>query len=162
MPFAAEYFDNAWLQGDPMVVRVDLKIDFDWGHGAVTPYGQRDYVLKRWLSGKVVRFSTDVYTLYVFFDDARASTWTTSSSCISLGERDLRVGRQQREWRPWRAGVRRRPYRPGVLMISRARRAWFSAWSRTGTRKTVPSQRRAQVGPRCREVHHGGAVNSSG
>ena len=37
---AAEYFDNAWLQGDPTVVRVDPKIDFDWGHGAVTPYGR--------------------------------------------------------------------------------------------------------------------------
>ena len=64
---AAEYFDNAWLQGDPTVVRVDPKIDFDWGHGAVTPYG-RDYVSARW-SGKVVPPSTDVYTLYVFFDD---------------------------------------------------------------------------------------------
>ena len=80
---AAEYFDNAWLQGDPTVVRVDPKIDFDWGHGAVTPYG-RDYVSARW-SGKVVPPSTDVYTLYVFFDDgARVSHLTNLQVEVSL------------------------------------------------------------------------------
>jgi glucose/arabinose dehydrogenase/PKD repeat protein len=33
-PFAAEYFDNADLSGDPVVTRTDDAIDFDWGEGA--------------------------------------------------------------------------------------------------------------------------------
>ena len=64
---AAEYYDNAWLQGDPTVLRIDPRVDFDWGSGAVTPYG-RDYVSARW-TGKLKPPATEEFTLYAFFDD---------------------------------------------------------------------------------------------
>ena len=32
-PFAAEYFDNSTLSGEPVLTRTDDAIDFDWGEG---------------------------------------------------------------------------------------------------------------------------------
>jgi len=48
----ASYFDNQWLDGQPIQTRVDPTIDFDWVDGLVTPFG-RDYVSVRW-AGKLV------------------------------------------------------------------------------------------------------------
>lgn len=41
---------------------------FDWGTGAITPYG-RDYVSAQW-HGKLLAPSSDTFTLYLKADDA--------------------------------------------------------------------------------------------
>ncbi|KAH8055104.1 hypothetical protein JL722_8529 [Aureococcus anophagefferens] len=64
---SAEYFDNQWLQGDPTVERIDAAINFDWGTGALTPYG-RDYVSARW-SGKLKASYNEIYTIFCRADD---------------------------------------------------------------------------------------------
>lgn len=64
---SAQYFDNQWLQGDPTAERIDAAIKFDWGYGAITPYG-RDYVSIRW-SGKLIADFDEIYTFYLHADD---------------------------------------------------------------------------------------------
>lgn len=42
-----EYFNNRWTFGDPVVTRVDAKVDFSWSDTeAITPTGQ-DYISVR-------------------------------------------------------------------------------------------------------------------
>lgn len=64
---SAQYFDNQWLLGDPTVERIDSSVNFNWGHGVITPYG-RDYVSVRW-SGKVLAEFDETYTFFVRADD---------------------------------------------------------------------------------------------
>jgi hypothetical protein len=64
----AQYFDNQWLQGDPVVVRVDPELNFDWGTGLITPYG-RDYVSGRW-NGKILPPVTETFTFFLYADNA--------------------------------------------------------------------------------------------
>lgn len=64
---AASYFDNQWLLDAPSVERVDPALSFDWGSGAVTPFG-RDYVSARWV-GKLVAPATERFTFFVTADD---------------------------------------------------------------------------------------------
>lgn len=59
----ALYFDNFWLQDEPVISRVDPQLDFDWGTSAITNYG-RDYISIRWF-GKLAVPYTDTYVLYV-------------------------------------------------------------------------------------------------
>ncbi|CAN0025440.1 unnamed protein product, partial [Ectocarpus sp. 12 AP-2014] len=43
-----EYFNNRWTFGDPVVTRVDAKVDFSWSDTeTITPTGQ-DYISVRW------------------------------------------------------------------------------------------------------------------
>ncbi|CAM9793001.1 unnamed protein product, partial [Hapterophycus canaliculatus] len=64
----ATYWDNQWLYGAAVVQRVDAQVKFNWGTGAITPYG-RDYVSARW-QGKLLAPSSEAFTLYVNADDA--------------------------------------------------------------------------------------------
>jgi hypothetical protein len=70
---AADFFDNQWLQGTPVVSRVAETVDFAWGTGLITPYG-RDYVSIRF-QGKVVAPSTEIYTLIVDADEGVRMWW---------------------------------------------------------------------------------------
>ena len=70
---AADFFDNQWLQGPPVVSRVAETVDFAWGTGLITPYG-RDYVSIRF-QGKVVAPSTEIYTLIVDADEGVRMWW---------------------------------------------------------------------------------------
>ena len=63
----ARYHDNQWLLDEPVMERVDESINFDWGPGAVTPYG-RDFVSVRWW-GKVRPTTNEEYTFYIVADD---------------------------------------------------------------------------------------------
>lgn len=57
-----EYFNNANLQGAPVVVRNDRDINFNWGSGSPDPNLPADYFSARWtrtlnFEGRVYRFS---------------------------------------------------------------------------------------------------------
>lgn len=45
-----------------------IQVNFNWGTGAVTPYG-RDHVSVRW-EGKLMAPSSETFTLYLRADDA--------------------------------------------------------------------------------------------
>eukprot|EP00953_Heterococcus_sp_UTEX-ZZ885_P018963 10595-Heterococcus_DN1.PRE.1 len=65
---SGQYFDNQWLIEPPALERVDKQINFNWGTGAITPYG-RDYVSARW-TGKLLAPATETYTINGSADDA--------------------------------------------------------------------------------------------
>jgi hypothetical protein len=62
-----EYFDNVFMDGTPVLTRIDPYIDFDWGNGLVTPDGA-DYVSIRWYM-KVFAPLSEEYTFIVEADD---------------------------------------------------------------------------------------------
>ncbi len=51
-----EYFNNAYLHGEPVIQRVDHVVNFTWYDGRITDFGT-DYVSVRW-TGKVRRWSS--------------------------------------------------------------------------------------------------------
>jgi hypothetical protein len=63
----ADYFDNMWLQGTPVVSRIDAVLNFTWGTGLVTPYGA-DYVSVRW-AGKFKAPTAEPWTFYLTAND---------------------------------------------------------------------------------------------
>jgi hypothetical protein len=67
-----QYFDSQWLQGAPVIERIDPQLNFNWGNGLVTPYG-RDYVSARWW-GKIRPYATETFTFFLFADEG-ARMW---------------------------------------------------------------------------------------
>jgi glucose/arabinose dehydrogenase len=66
-PFAAEYFDNGGLSGEPVVTRSDDAIDFDWGEGSpnfVVPF---NLFSARWTRTK--SYAAGTYRFSVTGDD---------------------------------------------------------------------------------------------
>jgi hypothetical protein len=66
-PFAAEYFDNSTLSGEPALTRTDDAIDFDWGEGSpnfVIPF---NLFSARWTRTK--NYSAGTYRFSVTGDD---------------------------------------------------------------------------------------------
>jgi hypothetical protein len=66
-PFAAEYFDNSSLSGDPVLSRSDPAIDFDWGAGAPSFAVPFDRFSARWTRTKA--YSAGTYRFTVTGDD---------------------------------------------------------------------------------------------
>jgi hypothetical protein len=62
-----EYFDNLFMDGTPVLTRVDSAINFDWGSGLITPEGA-DYVSVRWYMKIRAPLSED-YTFILEADD---------------------------------------------------------------------------------------------
>ena len=63
----AEYFDNVELEGEPAFVKVDEKIDFDWGKQAPGDLPQDAFAI-RW-TGKVTPAKRGIYTFVSYCDD---------------------------------------------------------------------------------------------
>ena len=63
-----EYFDNRELKGDPVLVRVDREVNFDWGPGSPDPKLPPDNFSVRW-TGKLIPPETRVYEIYARTDD---------------------------------------------------------------------------------------------
>jgi hypothetical protein len=69
-----EYFDNPFLQDQPVIQRIDAVINFTWGVGAITENG-RDFVSARWHgkisthAGHAANAGPAVYRLFVLADD---------------------------------------------------------------------------------------------
>ncbi len=66
--FRAEYFNNRELRGDPVMVRTDEQINFDWSRGRPAPAVNEDGFSVRW-TGKFVPPETGQYQLGAMADD---------------------------------------------------------------------------------------------
>jgi len=66
-PFAAEYFDNRELSGDPVLTRTDDAVDFDWGAGAANFVLPFDQFSARWTRTKT--YAAGTYRFRVTGDD---------------------------------------------------------------------------------------------
>jgi len=82
----ALYYDNQWLLEDPVVERVDLTINFNWGSDIITKYG-RDFVSVRWW-GKVRPDTTEPFTFYLSADDG-ARLWVDHELVIDMWENSI-------------------------------------------------------------------------
>jgi VCBS repeat-containing protein len=67
-----EYFDNQELKGDPVLVRNDKDIDFDWRRGAPTDELPADHFSTRWT--RTLKFDRSLYRFHLTMDDG-ASLW---------------------------------------------------------------------------------------
>ena len=66
--FFAEYFDNRYLEGEPILDRCEpMPISYDWGSGAPEGLTQHDNFSIRW-TGRFA-FLTDTYTFAGYVDD---------------------------------------------------------------------------------------------
>ena len=63
-----EYFDNPNLSGEPILVRIDEQVNFDWGLGSPDPRIPCDNFSVRW-TGKLIPPETGIYELYLITDD---------------------------------------------------------------------------------------------
>jgi beta-glucosidase len=66
--FKGEYFNNKDLQGQPVLVRSDAQINFDWSRGRPAPVVNEDGFSVRW-TGKFVPPETGQYQLGAMADD---------------------------------------------------------------------------------------------
>src|SRR5262245_20634468 len=66
--FKAEYFNNKELQGQPVLVRTDEQINFDWSRGRPAPEVNEDGFSVRW-TGKFVPKESGAYQLGAMADD---------------------------------------------------------------------------------------------
>jgi glucose/arabinose dehydrogenase/PKD repeat protein len=66
-PFAAEYFANSTLTGDPVLSRTDAVLDFDWGEGTPDPAVPADRFSARWTRTKT--YAAGTYRFSVTGDD---------------------------------------------------------------------------------------------
>jgi hypothetical protein len=64
---SASYFTNRWLYGTPAELRVDQKIDFDFGDSFITATG-KDYISARWSGFIQVPFN-ETFTFYAQAND---------------------------------------------------------------------------------------------
>jgi hypothetical protein len=64
----AEYFNNVNLTGTPALVRVDPRLEFDWGTGAPAPSIGADFFSVRW-TGQVQPRYSETYTFSTTGDD---------------------------------------------------------------------------------------------
>jgi hypothetical protein len=62
----AEYFDNANLSGNPVLTRLDPKIDFNWGTGSPDPL---DVVFSARWTAEIEIPASDTYTFFSITDD---------------------------------------------------------------------------------------------
>ncbi|SCL34098.1 Glucose/arabinose dehydrogenase, beta-propeller fold [Micromonospora rhizosphaerae] len=67
VPFAAEYFANATLDGTPIVTRNDDQVDFDWGSGSPDPALPDNGFSARW--ARTTDFEAGTYRFTVTGDD---------------------------------------------------------------------------------------------
>ncbi|CAM9356761.1 unnamed protein product, partial [Laminaria digitata] len=88
------YSPNGLLPGNVLVEQVK----FNWGTGAITPYG-RDYVSARW-QGKLLSPSSETFTLYLRADDAARlyidhelviDAWEGAADCVLPGANEYRA-----------------------------------------------------------------------
>jgi len=93
------YYDNMFLDGDPSLVRTDLAIDFDWGHGS--PGGGLPKALwsARWT--RTVDFAAGIYGFHAIVDDgirvfvddqAVIDEWQDAAGAEYVGDKALAAG----------------------------------------------------------------------
>jgi hypothetical protein len=81
----AEYFNNTSLAGNPVLVRIDPKIDFDWGTNSPDPLVNTEFSV-RWTAELEVPVD-DTYTFYTISDD-NARLWVEGQLLIDNWDSD--------------------------------------------------------------------------
>lgn len=101
----ATFFNNQTLEGDPVLLRGDQEINFDWGLGAPDPAVNADQFSARW--SKTEYFETSTYRFSATSDDGirvyldgeliidewndHSKTTFTAERIITAGNHDLKV-----------------------------------------------------------------------
>ena len=92
--FKAEYFNNKELQGQPVVVRTDEQINFDWSRGRPAPEINEDGFSARW-TGKFTPPESGEYQLGAMADDGEAKrfadNFTIPYGSLGDGRPDFRI-----------------------------------------------------------------------
>lgn len=98
--FKAEYFNNKELQGQPVLVRTDEQVNFDWSRGRPAPQVNEDGFSVRW-TGKLTPAESGAYQLGATADDGvrvyldgklLVDAWTgNQASQIRTVTRDVRL-----------------------------------------------------------------------
>ena len=104
-PFAAEYFGNSTLSGEPVLTRSDDAIDFDWGDGGPGPLVPANVFSARWT--RTNSYAAGTYRFSVTGDDGirvlvdgtqvvngwfyQAPTTYTADIALSEGEHTVSV-----------------------------------------------------------------------
>jgi beta-glucosidase len=95
-----EYFDNEDLRGNPVLVRTDKHVHFDWGEGSFAPNQPVDHFSIRWTGYFVPQKSGD----YKFFtsaddgarlyigDETLIDDWQRHSQTVDSGTKHLEAG----------------------------------------------------------------------
>ncbi len=97
-----EYYDNRKLEGDPVLVRNETKIDHDWGKGSPASGVPADNFSARWT--RKVDFERGTYRVSVRVDDGVRlwvgdtlviDSWRDGSSRLIEAERQISEGKQR-------------------------------------------------------------------
>jgi len=75
-----EYFNNPWLIGEPVLIREETEINYNWGNGAPAPNVAADNFSVRWTGNIGFGFS-DSYTFTLTADDG-ARVWVDGGLLI--------------------------------------------------------------------------------
>jgi len=95
-----EYFDNEDLRGNPVLVRTDKHVRFDWGEGSFAPDQPVDHFSIRWTGYFVPQKSGD-YKFFTSADDGARlyigdetviDDWQRHSQTVDSGTRHLEAG----------------------------------------------------------------------
>ncbi|HST19587.1 MAG TPA: glycoside hydrolase family 3 C-terminal domain-containing protein, partial [Blastocatellia bacterium] len=96
-----EYFNNKELQGQPVLVRTDEQVNFDWSRGRPAPQVSEDGFSVRW-TGKFTPTESGKYKLGATFDDGvrvyldgklLVDNWKNDSVRTIMKEVNLEAGR---------------------------------------------------------------------
>jgi len=99
--FKGEYFNNKELQGQPVLVRTDEQVNFDWSRGRPAPQVGDDSFSVRW-TGKFTPTESGKYKLGATFDDGvrmyldgklLVDDWKNDSVRTIMKEVNLEAGR---------------------------------------------------------------------
>jgi hypothetical protein len=82
----AEYFNNTDLSGDPVLTRIDPKIDFVWGGESPDPLVEVDGFSVRW-TGEIEIPASDTYTFFSISDD-NARLWVDGQLLVDNWDSD--------------------------------------------------------------------------
>ena len=66
-PWRAEYFDNQNLVGNPVLVRQEASINYEWGNSSPGPNVPSDHFSARWTAP--LMFEESAYTFRAYADD---------------------------------------------------------------------------------------------
>jgi beta-glucosidase len=95
-----EYFGNQELKGDPVLVRTDKRVHFDWGEGSFAADQPVDHFSVRW-TGYFVPKTTGDYAFYTSADDgvrlyvgdqSAIDDWLPHSQTMDTSARHLEAG----------------------------------------------------------------------
>ena len=99
--FKGEYFNNKELQGQPVLIRTDEQVNFDWSRGRPAPQVSEDGFSVRW-TGKFTPTESGRYKLGAIFDDGvrvyldgklLVDDWKNDSVRTIMKEVNLEAGR---------------------------------------------------------------------